>query len=49
MFNKFQLLNLIEYDKIFFLDADIILNDNMDNEFENIKEDEIFHLYSETF
>lgn len=46
--NKFQLLNFIEYEKICFLDADVFLNSNIDNEFDKFtSEDDIFYLYSE--
>lgn len=47
--NKFQLFNFIEYDKIFFLDADSIVCQNIDLEFNKLKDKEKIYLYSEDF
>ena len=47
--NKFKLLNFIEFDKICFLDADVILLGNIDNEFKKLTPDKEFYLYGTDF
>lgn len=44
--NKFQLFNLIEYEKICFLDADVVLAGNIDDEFDKFTGEEEVFLYS---
>lgn len=45
--NKMQLLNLVQYDKILYLDADIVLCGNIDDEFDKIAMDEEFGFYTD--
>ena len=40
--NKFQVFDLIEYDKVFFLDADIFIKENIDYIFDLLKDVEFF-------
>lgn len=49
--NKFQILNLIEYEIVLFLDADIIIYNNIDNVFKeyNFSKNKPFYLFCKNF
>ena len=44
--NKFKILTFTEYDKICFLDADMLVLFNLDNEFDKVTDDQPFVAYS---